>query len=239
MAVTSCSESRQSLAFTIHHSPFTIFKPFWEKTLEMIEHLTEQTLPIHVESLAQKDADLASVVARFGHPPLWARATGFPTLIYIILEQQVSLASAKATFDKLVAATEHLTPENFLRLDDDELRAVGFSRQKTRYCRLLAQAVLEGRIDFDWLDAQPDATIYAALTALTGIGAWTANIYLLMALCRPDIWPTGDLALQIAMQQVKGLPSRPSTAEMETLAEPWRPYRSVAARILWHHYLSK
>lgn len=201
--------------------------------------LTEETLPIHVESLIARDSDLAAVVARFGPPPLWGRATGFPTVVYIILEQQVSLASAKAAFDRLVAATNPLTPESFLALDDDQLRTIGFSRQKTRYCRLLAQAVLAGQIDFDQLDTLPDEQVYAKLTAITGIGAWTANIYLLMALRRPDIWPAGDLALQIAAQQVKGLPTRPTPAEMDALAESWRPFRSVAARILWHHYLSK
>lgn len=201
--------------------------------------LTEETLPTHVETLIAGDSDLAAVVARFGHPPLWGRATGFPTVVYIILEQQVSLASAKAAFDKLIAATDPLTPERFLALDDDQLRTIGFSRQKTRYCRLLAQAVLDGQINFDQLDTLPDEEVYAQLTAITGIGAWTANIYLLMALRRPDIWPAGDLALQVAAQQVKGLPTRPTPSEMDALAESWRPYRSVAARILWHHYLSK
>lgn len=201
--------------------------------------LTEQTLPDAIERLIALDADLAQVVARFGHPPLWARPTGFPTLVYIILEQQVSLASAKAAFDRLLAATNPLTPEHFLMLDDDQLRTIGFSRQKTRYCRLLAQAVVEGKIDFHTLDTLPDDQVYVTLTALTGIGAWTANIYLLMALCRPDIWPSGDLALQIAVQQVKGLPTRPTPLQMDALGDSWRPFRSVAARILWHHYLSR
>ncbi|MFN8445194.1 MAG: DNA-3-methyladenine glycosylase 2 family protein [Caldilineaceae bacterium] len=201
--------------------------------------LTEQTLPDAVKLLVAQDADLAQVVARFGHPPLWARPTGFPTLVYIILEQQVSLASAKAAFDRLLLATNPLTPLNFLALSDEQLRLIGFSRQKTRYCRLLAQAVLDGKIDFALLDTSPDEQVYAALTSLTGIGAWTANIYLLMALCRPDVWPSGDLALQIAVQQVKGLPTRPTVAQMDALGDSWRPFRSVAARILWHHYLSR
>lgn len=201
--------------------------------------LTEQTLPDAVKLLVAQDADLAQVVTRFGHPPLWARPTGFPTLVYIILEQQVSLASAKAAFDRLLLATNPLTPLNFLGLSDEQLRLIGFSRQKTRYCRLLAQAVLDGKIDFNLLDTSPDEQVYAALTSLTGIGAWTANIYLLMALCRPDVWPAGDLALQIAVQQVKGLPTRPTVAQMDALGDCWRPFRSVAARILWHHYLSR
>ena len=205
----------------------------------MIFPLTEQTLPDAVKLLVAQDTDLAQVVTRFGHPPLWARPTGFPTLVYIILEQQVSLASAKAAFDRLLLATNPLTPLQFLALSDEQLRLIGFSRQKTRYCRLLAQAVLDGKIDFNLLDTSPDEQVYAALTSLTGIGAWTANIYLLMALCRPDVWPSGDLALQIAVQQVKGLPARPTVAQMDALGDSWRPFRSVAARILWHHYLSR
>ncbi len=207
--------------------------------IDTIATLDPSSLLAAVQQLAQRDADLATVITRIGPPPLWERESGFPTLVYIILEQQVSLASAKAAFNRLFATTDPLTPLSFLQLSDEELKLIGFSRQKTRYCRILAQAVLDGQIDIAALDRQPDQQVYAALTALTGIGAWTANIYLLMALCRPDIWPAGDLALQVAAQQVKGLSARPTVSEMDALAEPWRPYRAVAARILWHHYLSK
>lgn len=200
--------------------------------------LDEASLYEAVAVLIATDQHLAAVVNRYGPPPLWAREPGFPTLIHIILEQQVSLASARAAFDRLLAAVSPLTPAGLLTLDDTTLRALGFSRQKAGYARHLAQALLEGKLDLDHLAQQEDAAVRSALLALKGIGPWSADIYLLMALRRPDIWPVGDLALQLAAQRVKQLPARPTPDEMETLAEPWRPWRAVAARLLWHHYLS-
>lgn len=188
--------------------------------------------------LARRDPALARVVERLGPPPLWDREPGFPTLVRIILEQQVSLASAKAAFDKLVEAVFPLEPAAFLELDDAMLRRIGFSGQKGRYCRELASAVLEGSLDVEALTAQPEDLVRAELTSVAGIGRWTADIYLLMALGRRDIWPQGDLALKTALQELKSLPSTPSTAEFEVLGEPWRPWRSAAARLLWHHYLN-
>jgi DNA-3-methyladenine glycosylase II len=199
--------------------------------------LDEQTLAAGMLELAARDEGLAQVLADLGAPPLWAREPGFPTLVHIILEQQVSLASARAAFIRLCACASPLTPASFLRLDEDTLRNAGFSRQKAGYSRYLAQSILDGRLDLDALAYQEDADARAALLALKGIGPWTADIYLLMALRRPDVWPAGDLALQIAMQRVKRLATRPTPAEMETLAEPWRPWRAVAARVLWHRYL--
>lgn len=201
--------------------------------------LTDATLRTGVAELAQRDPDLKDVLTRLGPPPMWARSPGFPTLIHIILEQQVSLASARAAFDRLLALVSPLTPEGFLALEEITLRAAGFSRQKTTYSRLLATAILQGQLDLDRLALLPDDHVRAALVQLKGIGPWSADIYLLMALRRPDIWPAGDLALQIAAQQVKQLAQRPNAAEMNALAEPWRPWRAVAARLLWHHYLSK
>ena len=200
--------------------------------------LSEPTLHRAVKTLAGRDPDLAAVVGKFGLPPLWAREPGFPTLLHIILEQQVSLASARAAHDRLHAAAAPLTPETFLALGDAVLKTVGFSRQKTRYGRLLAHAILEGRLDLDGLKALDDAAVRSTLTAITGIGPWTADIYLLMALGRPDAWPHGDLALAKAAQAVKRLSGRPSYEELAEIAEAWRPWRAVAARILWHHYLA-
>ena len=151
--------------------------------------LNENSLLIVVNQLCDSDARLASVVAQFGPPPLWARKPGFATLVHIILEQQVSLASAKACFDKLNLRLTELNPINFLTLGDEELLRIGFSRQKARYTRILARAVLEDSIDLIELGDQTDDEVFSRLTALTGIGPWTANIYLLMALGRPDIWP--------------------------------------------------
>lgn len=200
--------------------------------------LNEKTLAEGVAALCEIDSDLKEVVARFGAPPLWGREPEFATLLQIILEQQVSLASAKATFDKLNGAVEELSPQAFLQFNDTELKKFGFSRQKTRYGRILSEALLNGKLDLNTLNTLADEDVRSELTKLTGIGIWTANIYLLMALRRPDIWPTGDLALAKAMWQVKKLPHLPNKDEQLKIAEAWQPWRAVAARILWHYYLS-
>ena len=200
--------------------------------------MTEQELLYGSEILASRDPDLARTLDRLGPPPLWNREPGFPTLVHIILEQQVSLASARATFDKLVAKTSPLQPASFLELADPELKSIGFSGQKGRYCRELAQAVLDGSLDPDDLGSLADDEVRAKLMKITGIGRWTADIYLLMALGRPDVWPRGDLALHKAVQDLKGFEVRLSPSEFGELGEPWKPWRSVAARILWNHYLN-
>jgi DNA-3-methyladenine glycosylase II len=201
--------------------------------------LTEASLYAAVDELTQRDDDLAQVVARHGPPPLWAREPGFPTLILLILEQQVSLASARAAYNRLEAAIGALTPVGVLSLSDEQMRGVGFSRQKTGYARVLAESIQSGQFAPEQLTGLPDDDVRRSLTALKGIGAWTAEIYLLMVLRRPDAWPAGDLALATAAQQVKRLAQRPSPSELNDLAAAWRPWRAVAARILWHHYLSR
>jgi len=192
-----------------------------------------------VAVLAERDADLAAIVARIGLPPLWDRPPGFGTLVHIILEQQVSLASARAAYDRLLAATDPLTPEAFLALDDAQLLAIGFSRQKARYGRALAAHIVDGTLDLDGLDALDDDGVQEALEAVPGIGRWTSTIYLLMVLGRPDVWPTGDIALASAVAQAKGLAARPEPATLMRIGEAWRPWRSVAARLLWHDYLAR
>ena len=201
--------------------------------------LTEEFFVEAVGKLAQRDADLAAVLAKYGRPPLWVREPGFPSLVYIILEQQVSLASARAAYQRLLAATRQLTPARFLRLSDAELKEIGFSRQKTLYTRLLAEALDRGHFDLRHLHDLHDDSARKMLIALKGIGNWTADIYLLSALRRPDIWPVGDLALATAVQEVKRLRIRPSPEKLERVSAPWRPYRAVAARLFWHAYLSK
>ena len=200
--------------------------------------LTEADLPGAVAVLAARDPGLAAIAERFGTPPLWAREPGFPTLVHLILEQQVSLASAQAAFDRLVTATDPLTPVAFLALDDAELLAIGFSRQKARYARALAVAMDAGHLDLDALAAAGDEEVDRRLTALPGIGPWTATIYRLMVLLRPDAWPVHDIALAQALVETRGRAVRPSPDEMQAIAEGWRPWRAVAARLLWHHYLS-
>lgn len=201
--------------------------------------LDERSFFDAVGELSQRDADLAGVVEKYGAPPLWTREPGFPTLVYIILEQQVSLASAKAAFDRLNAAVRPLTPGRFLRLDGRELKRIGFSRQKTHYTRLLAEAIAKRHFDLRVLHELHDDAARKMLVALKGIGPWTADIYLLSALRRPNIWPVGDLALATAVQAVKKLRRRPSPEKLEKMSAPWRPWRAVAARLFWHHYLSE
>jgi DNA-3-methyladenine glycosylase II len=200
--------------------------------------LTEERLAHGVRVLSERDPDLARILADLGPPPMWAREPGFPTLIHIILEQQVSLASARAAYERLLAVAAPLTPLRFLDLDDATLKEIGFSRQKTGYGRNLARAIVEGQLDLAALAGMDDGAARSALTRIKGIGPWTADIYLLMALRRPDIWPRGDLALATAVQRVKGLEIRPTEDELEAIAAGWRPWRAVAARLLWHHYLS-
>ncbi len=200
--------------------------------------LTRQTLAGAVEFLVQRDPDLAAVVQRHGPPPLWARRPGFGTLLHIILEQQVSLASARAAYRKLNATAHPLTPASYLALDDATLKSVGFSRQKAAYGRGLALALAGGELDLVALNRADDDGVRAALTRVKGIGPWSAEIYLLMVLRRPDVWPTGDLALALAAQRVKRTATRPGPAELEAMGEAWRPWRAAAARLLWHDYLS-
>jgi len=201
--------------------------------------LTQEGLAKAVAELAARDPDLARIVASYGPPPLWDREPGFATLLHIILEQQVSLASARAAFDRLRAIADPPTPKRFLELTDDELLRVGFSRQKARYGRALAAAIQSGSLDLEALDALDDQSIHHALQTVPGIGPWTSTIYLLMVLGRPDVWPVGDIALAAAVGEVKGLGHRPDPAEMTALGEAWRPWRSVAARLFWHDYLSR
>jgi DNA-3-methyladenine glycosylase II len=203
-----------------------------------VSALTDASLAAAASELAGRDPALGAVVARYGLPPMWAREPGFPTLVHLILEQQVSLASALAAFDRLRVAADPLTPDSFLALDDAALLAIGFSRQKARYGRALATAMRDGSLGLEGLPALDDDGVDRALTAVPGIGPWTATIYRLMVLLRPDAWPAHDIALAQAIREVRGLDTRPTPDDMLELAEGWRPWRAVAARILWHHYLS-
>jgi len=201
--------------------------------------LTRPIFNLALEELKDRDKDLRAALSKFGPPPMWKRKPGFPSLVQIILEQQVSLASARAAFNRLEQAVPVFNPEEFLKLDDKTLKIIGFSRQKTRYGRILAEAIKDGTLDLEGLKKLDDGQARKELLKLAGIGPWTADIYLLMALRRPDIFPVGDLALATAVQEVKRLKSRPSPQKLETLSQKWKPWRAVAARICWHYYLSK
>ena len=196
----------------------------------------DETLRPALEALAARDPDIARHYALCGLPPLRRRPVGFAGLAQIIAAQQVSAASANAIIGRLEAALRPLTAEGFLELDEAALKAIGLSRPKMRYCRALAEDLLAGRIDLDGLDGLDDEAAIEHLTRAKGIGVWSAEVYLLFALRRPDVWPAGDLAVQVAVQRLKGLEARPNDAEMRALAEPWRPHRSAAARFLWHLY---
>ena len=191
-----------------------------------------------IEQLIRVEPIFSIVVDNYGAPPLWQREESFGSLIKIILEQQVSLASAQAAFDKLVAALTKVTPDNLLTLSDTQLKAIGFSRQKTSYARNLASALKKGELDLANLRACSDEDVRSSLTDIKGIGVWTANIYLLMVMQRPDIWPRGDIALAASYQKLKQLQHRPGNDEMEQISSGWTPWRSVSARLLWHYYLS-
>lgn len=204
----------------------------------LTEPLDERGLARAVTDLTSGDSDLAAVVERHGPPPLWPREPGFPTLVAMILEQQVSLGSGRAAFGRLAKAAGSVDPAAVLAVGEERLRAAGLTRQKTRYILALAMAILDRELDLDRLRPGPDEQVRTALLAVPGIGPWTADCYLLFALRRPDAWPTGDLALATAAQEVKRLAARPGPADLLRLAEPWRPWRAVAARLLWHAYLS-
>ncbi|UCH03252.1 MAG: DNA-3-methyladenine glycosylase 2 family protein [Candidatus Bathyarchaeota archaeon] len=201
--------------------------------------LDKETLQEAVDELIDRDHHLRQVIVKHGYPPLWPRKPGFHTLVKIILEQQVSLASAQAAYDKLLERVNHLTPENFIALNDLELKQIGFSRQKIKYCRILSESILSSDLDLGELTEYSDERVMAALTDLKGVGPWTAGIYLLLALRRPDVWPIGDHALLVSMRDVKHLSRIPSNETAVEIAKAWRPWRSVAARILWHNYLSE
>lgn len=200
--------------------------------------LNNENFASAIKYLSEKDEDLRGIVKNLGIPPMWNRKPGFPTLLHIILEQQVSLASALAAYDRLLRSVKPLNPENFLKLNDSELLAIGYSRQKTLYSRILAGSILDGSIDLNKIEKMNDSDAREELMRLKGIGRWTADIYLLMALGRPDIMPVGDLALEAALQSIKYLESRPDPEELKRISSTWKPWRAVAARMLWHYYLS-
>jgi DNA-3-methyladenine glycosylase II len=204
----------------------------------MSKVLTQKSLVAACRRFAVEDRNLSRVFTVYGPPPLWDREPGFATLLQIILEQQVSLASAKACYDKLIRRVEEVTPANILASSDAELKVDGFSRQKASYARHLAAAVLEERIDFDGLSKLDDAGVKTELIKLKGVGEWTSDIYLLMAMLRPDVMPKGDVALHTAWHKLSGEP-RPWSDGFLVIAERWKPFRSVAARLLWHFYLSE
>lgn len=192
-----------------------------------------------IDSLLASDQQLASVVVEHGKPERFSRPATFQTLVLLILEQQVSLDSARAAFDRLQAATPGVDPAGVLELSDQELRSIGFSRQKTRYTRELANRVVDGRLSPGRLSELDDEAVRHQLIEVPGIGPWTADVFLMSGLGRLDIWPVGDRALQVAAAEALALDHVPSPAELDEIGLRWRPHRTAAAQILWHGYLAR
>lgn len=201
--------------------------------------LTDSTVAGAARTLARRDSILASILKENGPPPLWARKPGFPTLVHIILEQQVSLASAASIFARVKQNTVPFRPARMIELGEGHLKSLGLTRQKTAYCLHLSESLAEKRLRLSQLSMMADEEARTALMQIKGIGRWSADIYLLMAMLRPDVWPANDLALAIAVRKLKQLNDTPNQEELERMAETWRPFRSVAARMFWQYYLAQ
>ena len=191
------------------------------------------------DELGKKDKELKKIIFTHGYPPMWTRPQGFSTLINIILEQQVSLASAKAAFNKLKEKTRTITPKNLIKLSDEEMKACYFSRQKMVYARHLAETLITKKIKIRSLAKNDDEEVRSALKQVKGIGDWTVDVYLMFAMQRADVFPTGDLAMMNSLKKVKNLPPASAKEKILEIAESWRPYRSVATYLLWHNYLEE
>ena len=207
--------------------------------MKMVETFDDSNFEYLCNHLAEKDDDLKLIVDTYGYPPLFARKATFETLLHIILEQQVSLASAKAALNKLKEKIEIVLPEKLLLLTDVELRACYFSRQKITYSRDLAKAIINKQLNLDELILSPDETVRTELKKIKGIGDWTTDVYMMMAMQRTDLFPVGDIALVNSMKAIKNLPKETGAAALLMLAEKWRPYRTVATFLLWHAYINK
>jgi len=204
----------------------------------MINKFSQSTFQSLCDKLAKDDLDLSAIINAHGYPPMWSRPNSFETLVHIILEQQVSLASALSALNKLRERVQEITPARVLLLTDEEFRACYCSRQKTGYIKYLAEALLSGQLNLAHFDEMPDEEIRAQLVALKGIGNWTADVYLMFVLQRADIFPIGDLAAVNALKRIKQLPVNTTREEIVAIAEQWQPYRTIATMLLWHFYLS-
>jgi DNA-3-methyladenine glycosylase II len=200
--------------------------------------LDNERLADAAREVALLDEDMERILADHGTPPLWDRDPGFETLIRIILEQQVSLASADAMYCRLSGNIRIITPEAILKAGVPQLRSLGVTRQKSGYFINVAKAIQSGALDLESLEKDSDERAIEKLISVKGIGPWTAKIYLLMVLRRPDVWPVGDVALATAVKNLRGWQIRPTQVELSEIAKAWCPHRATAARMLWHYYLS-
>jgi DNA-3-methyladenine glycosylase II len=205
----------------------------------MPEQFTSATYHSICDKLAETDPDFTRIINTYGYPPFWSRPNTFESLVHIILEQQVSLASALSALNKLRERIQDVTPARVLLLTDAELRECYFSRQKTSYIKYLAEAIVGGQIDLAAFEQMEDEEIRRKLTALKGIGNWTVDVYVMFALQHTDVFPVGDLAIVNAVKRLKALPKETTKEELIIIAEQWKPYRTVASMLLWHYYLSE
>ena len=205
----------------------------------MITTFSEENFYELCDRLAKKDKHLKKILQQHGYPPMWQREPNFETLIHIILEQQVSLASAKAALNKLKEKIGTITPKKLLALTDAEIKACYFSRQKIIYARHLAESIVNGELSIKKLSSLHDDEIRNELKKIKGIGDWTVDVFLLMALQRTNIFPTGDLAMMNSLKKVKQLSPKITKEEIIVMAESWKPHRSIATMILWHSYLEE
>ncbi len=210
-----------------------------ESALTRVDRLEPATFSEAAHFLAGEDAALAAVIDRFGVPEFWQRPAGFSTLTLLILEQQVSLESGAAVFQRLADLCGEVTPGRLAEVGDTRLRGIGVTRQKASYLVGLAEMVLAGELEFDALTALRPEAARAALLEIRGVGNWTADAYLVSALALPDVFPLGDRALQVGTMEVLGLEAPAIGEDLELLSRPWRPVRAVAARLIWHAYLSR
>jgi len=206
--------------------------------MSVIHHFTRNAFEPLCNKLAKTDANLQFIISNHGYPPMWSRPNSFETLVHIILEQQVSLASALSALNKLRERVQEITPARVLLLTDEEFRACYCSRQKTGYIKYLAESIISGQIDLESFTHLPDDEIRKQMLILKGIGNWTIDVYLMFVLQRADIFPIGDLAAVNALKRIKQLPVTTTREEIVAIAEQWQPYRTIATMLLWHFYLS-
>ncbi len=205
----------------------------------MISTFSNNNFQSFCNQLSKKDKHLKGIIQQYGHPPMWTRKQGFETLILTILEQQVSLAAAFAAYKKLKERIGTVTPSKILAMSNEELRECYFTRQKQVYAKELATAFATKTLPWKQFPDMNDDEVRTHLTSIKGIGNWTSDIYLMHALQRTDLFPLGDIALVNSLKETKQLHPHISKEEMLQIAEPWRPYRTIAAMILWHSYIKK
>ena len=207
--------------------------------MQATKRFTDKNFISICDKLTDNDPALQSIITQYGYPPMWKRAAGFETLIHIILEQQVSLASALAALNKLKEKIVDITPQNLLALSNEELKACYFSRQKIIYAKHLAEELINGRLNLQELHTMENDAVRATLTKIKGIGNWSVDVYLMMVLQRCNIFPLGDIALLTSVKETMGLPKETPREAIGLLAEKWKPYQTIAAYILWHGYICK